>query len=238
MLTLRRDVLGFARKCHVHIGHVDIKHSDMDFFEDVPVEVHFMPSWFYCPTKNKKLFRFFDDKAEMQFRNYDANAGFTHTTVDFDLVYSLVHIYRHIFEEGIGFRHLLDYYNVLLHSDEQQREEAFIVLRGLGMSSFAGGVMCVLHKCFAMDKDYFLCAANEQHGRLLLSEILMAGNFGQYDERNKHSHGRWTNGLQNVKRNVRFLRYYPSEVLWSPFWKIWHYCWRMRKGYFKKISIQ
>ena len=24
---------------------------------------------------------------------------------------------------------------------------------------------------------------------------------------------------------------YPSEVLWSPVWKVWHRCWRKRKGY-------
>ena len=24
---------------------------------------------------------------------------------------------------------------------------------------------------------------------------------------------------------------YPGEVLWSPLFKIWHYFWRMRKGY-------
>lgn len=227
----REEILGYLHQKGYKIGHVDIKHADVDFFEDVPVEVHFMPSWMYNPVTNRRLQRFFDEQKERQFLNYDEGAGFTHTTVDFDLVFSLVHIYRHVFDEGIGLRQLLDYYHILIHSDKEQREAAFKVLKGFGMARFVNGVMWVMKECFALDEAYFLSAADEQHGRFLLSEILMAGNFGKYDERNKHHHGRWANGVQNIKRNMRYLRYYPSEVLWSPLWKVWHLGWRKWKGY-------
>lgn len=228
---VRSEVLSFFKGNGYHIGHVDIKHSDVDIFEDVPVEVHFIPSWMYSPWKNKILQRFFNVQANTQSQNYDKNAGFTHTTLDFDLVFSLVHIYRHVFDEGIGLRQLLDYYHILLHSKQTQREDAYKVLVDLGMCSFVGGVMCVLKKCFALSEEYYLCGVNERHGRFLLSEILAAGNFGHFDERNKHYQSRWANGIQNVKRNLRFLKYYPSEVLWSPLWKVWHWGWRKRKGY-------
>lgn len=228
---VRSEVLSFFKGKGYHIGHVDIKHSDVDIFEDVPVEVHFIPSWMYSPWKNKILQRFFNVQANTQSQNYDKNTGFTHTTVDFDLVFSLVHIYRHVFDEGIGLRQLLDYYHILIHSKQTQREDAYKVLVDLGMCSFVGGVMCVLKKCFALSEEYYLCGVNERHGRFLLSEILAAGNFGHFDERNKHYQSRWANGIQNVKRNLRFLKYYPSEVLWSPLWKVWHWGWRKRKGY-------
>ena len=107
---VRSEVLQLVKEKGYHIGHVDIKHSDIDFFGDVPVEVHFLPSWMYCPSTNKRLQRFFKEKAERQFANVDEKLGFAHTTIDFDLVYSMVHIYRHIFSEGIGLRQLVDYY--------------------------------------------------------------------------------------------------------------------------------
>lgn len=230
---VRSEVLQFAKSQGYHIGHVDIKHSDIDFFEDVPVEVHFLPSWMYNPSINKKLQKFFEKQSERQFDNYDVKAGFTHTTVDFDLVFSIVHIYRHIFSEGIGLRQLMDYYYILMHSSVEQRRDAFDVLKSLTMANFVGGIMWILHACFGMKEEYLLCAVNERHGKYLLSEILAAGNFGQYDDRmlriNKEK--RFERGFIQLKRNLRFVGYYPSEVLWSPFWKLWHWCWRKQKGY-------
>lgn len=230
---VRAKALQFAKEKGCHIGHVDIKHSDIDFFEDVPVEVHFLPSWMFNPFKNKRLQDFFERKAIEQFLNYDKATGFTHTTVDFDVVFSLVHIYRHVFDEGIGLRQVLDYYHILQHTIKEQREDAFEVLKKLGMRKFAGGVMYVMRECFAMDQEYYLCPVNERHGQLLLKEMLIAGNFGQYDDRIQLSgkDNRFSNGFIQLKRNLRFLRYYPSEVLWSPVWKLWHWGWRKWKGY-------
>jgi hypothetical protein len=165
----RDKILDFVRSRDLHIGHVDIKHSDIDFFEDVPVEVHFMPSWMYCPTTNRRLQGFFALKAERQFANFDEKIGFAHTTIDFDLVYSMVHIYRHIFSEGIGLRQLVDYYYILQRSTEEERIVAFDVLRRLKMKSFVGGVMWILMERFGMNTKYSLCHANEKHGRFLLS---------------------------------------------------------------------
>lgn len=230
---VRRDILHYVKSHGYHVGHVDIKHSDVDFFEDVPVEVHFLPSWMFCPLTNKKLQDFFKRKAESQFANYDVDAGFTHTTVDFDLVFSLVHIYRHVFFEGIGLRQLIDYYYILKNSTAEQRAEAFCELDKMRMAKFAAGVMWVLKECVALGNTYLLCEPDVKHGRFLLSEIMAAGSFGQYDDRFKHqSHDlRWSNGIIQLRRNLHFLKYYPSEVLWSPIWKVWHWCWRKWKGY-------
>lgn len=230
---VRAKALRFAKEKGCHIGHVDIKHSDIDFFEDVPVEVHFIPSWMFNPFKNRRLQDYFERNAKKQFQNHDVSVGYTHTTVDFDAVFSLVHIYRHVFDEGIGLRQLLDYYHILQHTSKEQRKDAFEVLKGLGMSKFAGGVMYVMRECFAMDSEYCLCHVNEKHGRMLLKEMLIAGNFGQYDDRIQLNgkDERFSNGIIQLKRNLRYLFYYPSEVLWSPVWKLWHWGWRKWKGY-------
>ena len=229
----RDIILRYAKKQNYHIGHIDIKHSDIDFFKDVPVEVHFMPSWMYRPTKNKKLQDFFAEQAERQFSNSDPACGYIHTTVEFDLVFSLVHIYRHIFSEGIGLRQLMDYYYILLRSSSKQRKDAIGVLESLKMSSLTGGIMWILKECFRIHDEYLLCSVNRRHGQYILSEILAAGNFGQYDDRliRIDHNKKFKRGFVQLKRNLKFVNFYPSEVLWSPFWKLWHYAWRKRKGY-------
>ena len=229
----RDQVLTIAKAKGYEVPHIDIKHSDIVLFEDVPVEVHHLPSWMYCPSTNKKLQRFFQNKADRQFSNMDSKVGFIHTTRDFDLVYSMVHIYRHIFSEGIGLRQLMDYYFILSHSTVEERIEAFEVLCGLRMKSFVGGIMWILQECFGMKKEFLLCPVNVKHGEFLLSEILTAGNFGHYDDRMKRidHNKRFARGIVQFKKNLRFVSYYPSEVLWSPFWKLWHWGWRKWKGY-------
>ena len=139
----RDDILNYARNHGYNIPHIDIKHSDIESFDDVPVEVHFLPSWMYNPSTNKKLQSFFEEKSEKQFSNNDDKVGFTHTTIEFDLVFSIVHIYRHIFSEGIGLRQLMDHYYILKSSSANQRKNAFAVLKLMKISSFVGGIMWI-----------------------------------------------------------------------------------------------
>ena len=149
----------------------------------------------------------------------------------FNRVYILVHIYRHLFHEGIGLRQLLDYYFVLTQGfTEEDRAETMRTLRSLRMQRFTAAVMWVLQRVYGMDDRYLLTAPDEREGRFLLNEIMLAGNFGHYDERLQHEQGEsalhW--GLRKVKRNFRFVVCYPSEVLWSPLFKLWHWFWRKR----------
>ena len=145
----------------------------------------------------------------------------------------MVHVYRHIFSEGIGLRQLVDYYYILQRSTEEQRQDAFDVLTNLKMKSFVGGIMWILMERFGMKAYYQLCPVNERHGKFLLSEIMTAGSFGHYDNRTKQvsKDKKFERGFVQFERNLRFVSYYPSEVLWSPFWKLWHWCWRKEKGY-------
>jgi hypothetical protein len=230
---VRDSIIQFAKRGCYQIGHIDIKHSDIEFFNDVPVEIHFLPSWMYNPRTDRLLQRFFTAQSGEQFDNYDDKLGFSHTTVDFDLVFSIVHIYRHIFSEGIGLRQLIDYYYILQRSTKTQRIEAIWVLDKLMMKPFVGGVMWILRDCFGMKEEYLLCPVNEKHGEFLLNEIMTSGNFGHYDNRRieRGNKGKFEYGVIQFRKNLRFLSYYPSEVLWSPLWKTWHFFWRKKKGY-------
>ena len=149
----------------------------------------------------------------------------------FNRIYILVHIYRHLFAEGVGLRQLLDYYFVLQQGfTEVEREETLRTLRSLGMMRFTRAVMWVLQEVYGMPDRYLLTSPDEEEGEFLLDEIMLAGNFGKYDERMQRAAGegtfRW--GLRKVIRNFRFVRSYPSEVLWSPLFKVWHLFWRKK----------
>ena len=218
---------------YIGIQNIDYVHSGCAFFDDVEVEVHFRPSWMYNPFKNKKLQKFFRDNSKEQFENVDAKVGFAYPTIQFNLVYSLIHINRHIFEEGIGLRQLLDYSFILKHSTKEERDKALAVLCDLGLRKFVGAIMYIEDVVFGIDKEMLLCQPNENEGRFLLEEIMRGGNFGHYDERNRFysKNDRIQRGLFTLKRNMRYLRHYPNEVLWKPIWQLWHWCWRKKKGY-------
>lgn len=86
------------------MSHIDIKHADMHFFNDVQVDIHFKPSYSYNFIYDSQLTSWFQAKSKEQFENFNCTVGFAYPATPFNLVYSLLHIYRHLFSEGIGLR--------------------------------------------------------------------------------------------------------------------------------------
>lgn len=227
------SVVSYAKHRGVSVSHIDIKHADMHFFNDAQVEVHFKPSYSYNFIYDHRLTFWFGLKAKEQFENFDSAVGFAYPTIYFNLVYSLLHIYRHLFSEGIGLRQMLDYYYILTNSTKDEREIAYETVCRFGMKDFVGAAMFVLQEVFGLKDEYLLCEPSRKSGLFLLKEILLAGNFGKYDNRitriNKEK--RIKRGFAQFARNLRFVRDYPQEVLLSPIWKCWHYGWRKKHGY-------
>lgn len=225
-------VISYAKQRGVQVSHVDIKHADMRFFNDTQVEIHFKPSYSYNFVYDGRLKSWFKSLSKEQFDNFDSVVGFAYPTIYFNLVYSLLHIYRHLFSEGIGLRQMLDYYYILTNSAKEERKRAYKTICRFGMKDFAGAAMFVLQEVLGLKVEYLLCESSRKFGLFLLKEILLAGNFGQYDNRitriNKEK--RIKRGFAQFARNLRFVRYYPQEVLLSPIWKCWHYWWRKKHG--------
>ena len=224
----RGDILSYVRRHVTHCKPV-YHHVDFPVVDGLDIEVHFTPSWMNSPITNRRLQRFFHEERLMIVEG--RFTGIPTPSLAFNRVYILVHIYRHLFAEGIGLRQLLDYYFVLRQGfSEEERNVTMQTLRSLKMQRFAAAVMWVLQEVYAMDGRYLLVAPDEREGRFLLDEIMLAGNFGQYDERLQHEQGEsalhW--GWRKVMRNFRFVSSYPSEVLWSPLFKLWHLFWRKR----------
>ena len=229
----RDDIIKKLKSDFIGVTYVDYVNCHASYFTDAEVEVHFRPTWMYNPITNWKVQNWIQKNKDAQMKAYDSEVGFGYPTVSFNLVFSLIHIYRHVFQEGIGLRQLTDYYFILTHSTAEERIEAYKTLQNFGLGKFVATIMYIMRRVFDMDEELLLCEPNAAEGEFLLSEILRGGNFGQYDERNKHlpTVGHLKRGVENVKRNLRFLKHYPNEVLWAPAFKLWHWCWRKSKGY-------
>ena len=258
-----------------------VYYHNLDFpvLKKTPVEVHYRPTWLYNPFRNRVLQKWFGQftvrnsqftvhnsssealrRAELgaQFTVYD---GYKIPSVEFNVVFQLLHLYKHIFEEGIGLRQLLDYYFVI---NETQAEAAtkrpsdyengsnnkdnnnyqdninpltpstIELIERLGLRDFAGAVMYVMREVFAMPEEWMLYKPNEKKGKKLLEEIMIGGNFGKFDER--YNWAETSNGSMDyrgasyafarLRHNFQFLSDYPSEVLWEPLFRVYHWFWR------------
>lgn len=230
----REEVIRYV-KAHYKCGRAVIHHIDVEVFDDVPVEVHFIPSYAYSWLRYRAYKRFFNEYKKEYF--VQSGLGFCMPSLGFNVVYLLMHIFRHVFHEGIGLRQLMDYYFLLLSfhrtHGEHERTNVKRWLRELGLLRFAGAVMFVERDVFGLPKEGMICEPDEEAGRFLLDEILHAGNFGQYDPRIReaHSGGLLKLYLNSLRRIFRMVKFYPSEVLWAPFWKAGHFVWRKGKGF-------
>ena len=99
-------------------------------------------------------------------------------------------------------------------------------LRELGLWEFAGAVMYIMKEVFGLEDNRLIVPPDVKRGRLVLKEVLEAGNFGQYDKRNWFGHSALGHNLQRLYRDMRLVRYFPEEALSEPFFRIWHFFWR------------
>ena len=202
------------------------------------IEVHFTPSYMFFPVHNSRMQKWFKEVMDLQCSNVvsfpDEYGEINVPTVNFNVIYILSHLYRHIFSEGIGLRQLLDYYYVVsmfnvdcVMFNSLQRE-----LKHLGLWKFAGAVMYVLHEALGLPKEKMIAPMDEHEGRFLLDEIMLGGNFGQYDDRLgcKDNEGKLHRYFRMNLRNLRFVKHYPTEALSEPFFRTWFALWKKVNG--------
>ena len=226
--------LSRAKAANQPVPEVRYHHVELDGINPVDVAIHQRPSFMCSPFRNIRLrnwCRKFEGANETACVN---GHEFPVPSVSFNAVYQLVHIYRHLFDEGIGLRQILDYYFVLRSfADESldMKDECLKQIEHLGMKRFASAMMYVLQTVFAMPDEYLICKSDEKEGKFLLNEIMQAGNFGKYDERIKRVEGSYikvqsNHAFEKLKHNLRLIAHYQEEVLWEPIFRVYHWVWR------------
>ena len=215
------------------------------------IEVHFTPSYMFCPIHNRRMQKWFEEVMGEQCNHrvslLDGYGEIHVPTASFNVIYILSHLYRHIFTEGIGLRQLLDYYFVLVkwHTDltnltdsnkslplmaqintdlDALRHE----LKYLGLWKFAQAVMFVMKEVFGLSEDRMIAPMDEKKGRFLLDEIMRGGNFGQYDDRmgSKVGESKIHRYFRMNLRNLRFVKHYPTEAVCEPVFRTWFAGWK------------
>ena len=176
------------------------------------IEVHFTPSYMFCPIHNQRMQKWFKEVMGEQCAHRvslpDGYGEIHVPTASFNVIYILSHLYRHIFTEGIGLRQLLDYYFVLISDDLL--------------------VMFVVKEVLGLSENRMIAPMDEKEGRFLLDEIMRGGNFGQFDDRmgDKVDESKIHRYFRMNLRNLRFVKHYPTEAVCEPVFRTWFAGWK------------
>ena len=186
-------------------------HIDIPAVDKVPVEVHYRATWLNSPVNNRRLQNLLSTllsrKDGTKHVALHEEAGeITIPGFSFNVVFQLSHILNHLLHEGVGLRQLVDYYYLL-------RSHAWMLMNVLGLP-----------------ENYLITTPNERHGQQLMREMMASGNFGKYDERllSGTSRSKLGANLQRLVRDARMVVYYPSECVWEPWFRVWHWMWRKK----------
>lgn len=238
--------------------YYDYHHADLSIFPDTEIELHYRPSLSRNLVRNSRLQKWFKTEGAKHII-FNDNLGFATPDYTFNVVLTMNHNFWHLMYEGVGMRQMMDLYSVLrslpsanvndrelsanlsvnTSSDTSAKsinniqDETLKLLKHLKLLRFTSASMWIMKEVFGLEDEYLLCEPDEDAGRFLLDEIMQAGNFGHHDERLKE--GRYKTSRVGLmwawmKHNLRLIKYYPTDVLWTPIgilrislWRRWHY---------------
>ena len=253
---IRRLARALVEIADGRVGSESLNHIGLTM-GGITVELHSTPGFMANCIYNRRLQNWLRRNADLQCSNMVAlpngSGAVAVPTCAFNAVYQLYHLYHHYFYEGVGLRQVVDYYFVVVKSEERRvkgevkseerrvkseegevkseelRVKNPMALEGelnrLGLWKFAGAVMYVLHNVMGLPEDMMIAPMDRKRGRMLLDDILNGGNFGHYDKHHAVGHN-----LLRLYRDARLLRFYTSEALSEPVFRAWHWWWRKRNG--------
>lgn len=218
----RKELFDISRQEFGRVEGFNTFHIHYPIFEDCEVEVHFKPSGLSSPLRNIRLQKFCEKNMPTITRVPLAQDQIDTPSFEFNLVYIMLHNYKHLCGHGVGLRQMMDYYFVLRALKESQnskhKAEAMNWIEKLGMYKFALASMWVMKDVFGLDDESLICDPDEKLGSFLLNEIMLTGNMGHGDERVikcafSSSIGRY---FYNLKRSWYLLSIAPHEAVWKP----------------------
>lgn len=207
------------------------KHMHLNIWDDTEVEMHIRPEVLLNLWKNRKLQKWFKKhQNEIQGSRFKVRGGEIITpTVEFNVFYILLHIYRHFLYEGVGLRQIVDYYYVLrtIQKFESFRVQEYVeVVREFGMEKFAKGLMWVMREALGMPREWMLWEPDEKEGKYILKQVMTGGNFGHYKEREINVKGGKRTFVKICSHNLSLFTHYPYDTLWAPIYFVWLKLWQ------------
>lgn len=212
---------------------VNQHHVDLKVFDETGVEAHYHPINMTNPWRQKRLKRFIRDH-EDECLTCTLDDKIHVPTGGFNLVFLMIHIFHHLLTEGVGLRQVMDYYFVLCAYPEnhEDKEDVVRVVQELGLERFASALMYVIRFVFGIDEQLLLWQPNAEDGIFLLDEIMISGNFGKQDDRQKGLYdNKWNSFWMVNNKTFRFWRFDHWAWFWSPIERISDYVWRRMHGY-------
>ena len=200
---------------------IHFKHIKFPIFSDVPVDVHQTPLKLRNPINQRRLQQWINENKEKQFNHtiklIGTDVEIAVPTVQFNAVYQLGHIMTHLFDEGVGLRHLVDYYYVLKNlkdASEEEKEQIRKSWKRFGMARLAAAIMWIEHEVLGLPEDLLLVSPDERWGRKILEDTLEGGNFGKYSLRQVNvGRGRINKRWATFKRLISLFPCFPCEMV-------------------------
>ena len=212
-------------------------HIDIPAVDKVPVEVHYRATWLNSPVNNRRLQNLLstllsrEDGTKRVVLPEEAGE-ITIPGFSFNVVFQLSHILNHLLHEGVGLRQLADYYYLLRSHACSKENQAWLdtSLKRCGLHQISSAVSWTLKNVLGLPENYLITTPNERYGQQFMREMMAGGNFGKYDERllSGTSRSKLVANLQRLVRDARMVVYYPSECLWEPWFRMWHWMWRKK----------
>ena len=245
-----QEIYGFVKELFPTITQT-FKHIKFPVFKDVPVDVHQIPLKLYHPRHNKLLKEWINAQKKEQMEHVVRLTG-TETDVcvptsRFNAVYQLGHILIHLIDEGVGLRHLVDFFYVLKNLadiSETEKDEIRATWKKLGMLRLATAIMWIEHEVLGLSENCVLVKPNRKRGELLLQDVLEGGNFGKSSKRQEYreKYGYIISKILRACHVCRLSWLFPGEAVYKLISKIstffndlikercWHNCTRTRDG--------
>lgn len=218
----RKKAIEYAKQFQ-NIVEWDYKHLHLNVFKDAGIEVHYRPQVLQNVRKNSKLQRWFKLNEHLFF---EGNTTLHNGEVivipigAMNVLYQVIHLYHHLFTEGIRLRQIMDLYYTLLSYDVD--DDVLSVITELDLTHFANGLMWILQSFFLLPLDKMPWQPEENEGRFLLKEIMNTGNFSMLNSDNKCIYFFYL-----IKNNIHLYSHYKGDAFAAPFYFIWHKWWKV-----------
>lgn len=216
------ELMGWINSEKGAIKNVSFHHFDAALYNDTDVELHFSVGHLINRYADKEYQKFIQaESCAAELHKLGADFTIKSPSSVFNLIYLLAHMQRHYFSEGIGMRHVMDYYYELKTSTLSKEEKTKIadLLKSLKLYDFATAVLWVI-KYVTMDENSCdFIQGDVEKGQFLLDDIMMGGNFGRYNEK-KHrdlNDSHLVRFAKSMIHSLRFAKHFPNETLWYPF---------------------